>query len=84
LRFSKGAILVPASECEWVRDVSKGSFHRGSGKKAMLLSLTSNSSRTKVDIVARHSGLLATTTKLKVSSNGGTRRIVEVLQEEHA
>lgn len=76
--------LVPASECEWVRDVSKGSYHRASGKKAMLLSVTSNASRTEADVVARHSGLWATTTKLKVSESGGAWRIVSVLKEEHA
>lgn len=76
--------LVPASECEWVRDINKGSYHRASGKKAMLISVRSNASRTNVDVVARHSGLWATTTKLKVSGNGNTWRIVEVLKEEHA
>jgi hypothetical protein len=76
--------LVPASECEWVRDISKGSYHRASGKKAMLLSVKSNASRTSVDVVARHSGLWATTTKLKVSDSGGAWRIVDVLKEEHA
>ena len=31
--------VVPGSECEWVLDVSKGSVHKPSGRKAMLVNV---------------------------------------------
>jgi hypothetical protein len=81
---SSTRVVVPASECEWVLDTTKGSFHRASGRKAMLVDVSANLHRDEVEYVGRHHGMWAVRLTLKVKVDNGSWRIVDTIKRSSA
>lgn len=76
--------VVPGSECVWVMDPSKGSYHRPSRRKAMLLDVSMLPSRQEVEYEARHSGKWGTFRTLQVTEEQGHWKVIKMLKDERA
>jgi hypothetical protein len=78
-----GVAAVPVSECEWRMD-DRGSFHRSSGRKAMLVNVHGYKRIGTVELEARHHGRYATMKALEVTRGSGGWKIVKTLKHEMA
>ena len=79
-RLSKtGRSFVAASECTYVMDVSKGSYHQSTGSKAILIDVESNITFSEVKYVSRHNGKWGVRVTLKVKQGDGKWRVVEAV-----
>ena len=76
--------FVPASECTYVMDVSKGSYHQGTGRKAILIDVESNITRSEVKYVSRHNGKWGVRVTLRVKQDDGKWRVVEAVNRIEA
>lgn len=74
-----GRKFVPASECVYVMDTNRGSYHRPSGQSATLIDVTANASRTEVKYVSKHHGKWGMGVTLKVKQIDGHWRIVDTV-----
>jgi hypothetical protein len=74
-----GRKFVPASECVYVMDTNRGSYHRPSGQSATLIDVTANASRTEVKYVSEHHGKWGMSVTLKVKQMDGQWRIVDTV-----
>jgi hypothetical protein len=78
LSASTRKTFVPASECERVMDPRKGSFHRPTGKQAVIIEIRSNHVMTKVKYRSYHHGKWAQEATLEVNKEDGQWKIVRV------
>lgn len=74
---------VPASECQWVMD-GRGSYHRASKRKAMLVNVFGYERAGTIELEARHHGKYATMRTLKVAHESSGWKVVRTLQETMA
>lgn len=72
-----GRSFVPASECTYVMDVSKGSYHQGTGREAILIDVESSITRSEVKYVSRHNGRWGVRVTLRVKQDDGKWRVVQ-------
>jgi hypothetical protein len=73
-----GKTFVPASQCERVMDSGKGSFHRPTGKQAVIIEISSNFDMTKVKYSSYHHGKWAQEATLEVTKENGHWKILRV------
>ena len=70
---------VAASECQWVMG-SSGTFHRASGRKALLVDVHGYKRQGTVQYEARHHGKFATMKTLEVARSSDGWKIVRTLE----
>lgn len=74
-----GRKFVPASECVYVMDTNRGSYHRPSNQSATLIDVTANVSKTEVKYVSKHHGKWGMGVTLKVKQIDGQWRIEDAV-----
>jgi hypothetical protein len=74
---------VAASDCQWEMSGS-GTFHRASGRKAMLVNVSGYTRSGTVEFEARHDGKYATFKTLQVQRGPAGWKIVKTLKFEMA
>jgi hypothetical protein len=71
--------VVRGSECQWMMDTSKGSFHRTSGRPAMLVNVFGYKRSGEIEFEARHHGKWGTMKTLQVRHESSGWRVVATL-----